>query len=94
MPETTQYSFSHKEIVEMMIKKVGLHEGKWVMVVNFAFGAVNVGPTPTEALPTAFASVQHFALQKAQADSPASLLVDAAEVNPAPGKAKSKAKTG
>jgi hypothetical protein len=94
MPEPTQYTFNHKEIVEMMIKKIGLHEGKWVLVVNFAFGAANGGVTPNEALPTAFAAIQFFGLQKAQSDSPASLTVDAGEVNPAPGKAKSKAKAG
>ena len=31
MPEASQYMFTHKELVELMVKKAGIHEGKWAM---------------------------------------------------------------
>ena len=82
MPEANQYSFSHKEIVELMIKKTGLHEGKWMMLVNFGFGAVNGGPTLDQVMPTAIVGVQVIGLQRAPVDAPEALTVDAAIVNP------------
>lgn len=85
MPETTQYMFAHKELVEMMVKQAGLHEGKWVLSVTFGFGAINGGPTAEQTMPTGVVGVQSIGIQKAQAESPAVLTVDAAVVNPASG---------
>jgi hypothetical protein len=85
MPEVNQYLFTHKELVEMMIKKTDLHEGKWVLLVNFSFAAINGGPSPDQMVPTALAGVQSLGIQKAVPEAPPSLVVDAAEVNPAPG---------
>jgi hypothetical protein len=83
MPEASQYMFTHKELVTMMIKETGLHEGKWVLAINFGFAAVNAGP-PDQLIPTAMAGVQAIGLQKAVDDPPPSIAVDAAEVNPPP----------
>jgi hypothetical protein len=83
MPEINQYSFSHKELVELMIKKLDLHEGKWMLLVTFGFGAVNGGPTPDQVMPTGVVGVQTVGIQKAGPDSPATLTVDAEVVNPA-----------
>lgn len=83
MPEASQYSFSHKELVELMIKKANIHEGTWMMMVTFAFGALNGGPTPDQVMPTGMVGVQSIGIQKAPPDSPAPLVVDAAQVNPA-----------
>src|SRR5690348_4512243 len=88
MPEVNQYFFAHKELVELMIKKANIHEGKWMMVVNFAFAAVNGGPSPDEVVPTSVTGVQRIGIQQAQPDSPPGLVVDAADVNPVAGQAK------
>jgi hypothetical protein len=82
MPEANQYVFAYKELVEMMIKKSGLHEGKWMLLANFGFAAINSGPSPNEIVPTAVAALQSIGIQKAIPDSPPGLVVDAAEVNP------------
>ena len=83
MPEANQFIFSHKELVEMMIKKADLHEGKWMLLVNFGLGAINGGPSADQIIPTAVAGVQAVGIQRAQPDSPPNLTADAAEVNPA-----------
>jgi hypothetical protein len=82
MPEVNQYVFTHKELVEMMVKKAGLHEGKWTLLVNFTYAALMGGPSPEQIIPTAIAGVHSMGLQRATPESPAALTVDAAEVNP------------
>jgi hypothetical protein len=89
MPEANQYVFTHKELVEMMIKKTGLHEGKWILQATFTFAAINGGPSPDQLIPTAIVGLQSVGLQKALPGAPPSLTVDAAEANPPEG-AKSK----
>jgi hypothetical protein len=83
MPEVNQYSFSHKELVELMIKKAGIHEGKWMMSITFGFGAINSGPTPDQMMPTGVVGVQTIGILRAPTESPEPLTVDAAVVNPA-----------
>ena len=90
MPEASQYTFTHKELAAILVKQAGLHEGKWMLQITFAFGAANGGPTPEQMIPTAFAGVQTIGIQKAPADAPSSLVVDAAEVNPGAGTKKKK----
>jgi len=83
MPEINQYNFTHKELLESLIKKAGVHEGKWQLIANFAFGAANVGPTPEQLIPGAFVGVTHLGIVKATPESPEALTLDAAVVNPA-----------
>lgn len=83
MPEVDQYSFSHKEITELLIKKAGIHEGKWQLVTNFTLAALNAGPNPNEVIPAAIVGITSLGIQKAGEGSPPSLTVDAAIVNPA-----------
>jgi hypothetical protein len=82
MPEVSQFAFKHKELLELMVKKADLHEGKWMMLVNFGFAAANFGPTPEEISPGGIVVVSSIGLQKATDDAPPSLVIDAAEVNP------------
>jgi hypothetical protein len=84
MAEASQFTFTHKELVDMLIKQAGVHEGKWMLMVNFGFGAVNGGPSPDQIFPTAFAAIQFIGIQRATEDSPPSLVADAAVVNPKP----------
>ena len=77
-----RHIFTHKELVETLIKKAGLHDGKWMLLVNFGFTAVNTGPSRDHILPTAIAAVQNIGIQRATEDAPPSMVADAAEVNP------------
>jgi len=83
MPEIDSYSFKHKEVIEALIKKAGLHEGKWQLTMQFALGALNMGPGPEDMVPAAAVGVLGVALIRAQPESPSGLVVDAAVVNPA-----------
>ncbi len=88
MAEATMYMFELQEIVEALIKRQGLHEGLWGLSIEFGLGAANIptGPDGQTLMPAAINIVQHIGLKKH--DVPSSLTVDAAEVNPAPKRAK------
>jgi hypothetical protein len=93
MPETGQIVFSHREIVETLIKKQGLHSGIWALFVRFGLAASNIGPTESEVNPAAIVPIVEMGLQKAEKES--NIAVDAAKVNPKsqeskPGKTKKK----
>jgi hypothetical protein len=83
MPEASQYNFSHLEVLELLVKKANLHEGKWQLIVNFTFGALNAGPSPSEVLPAGMVAVASLGITKAAPESPSNLTVDAKIVNPA-----------
>ena len=81
MPEATQFVLTHRELVELLIKKLDLHEGIWGLSVKFGLGAANIGPTPgADLMPAAIVAVQEIGLQKFDAES--NLALDAAKVNP------------
>jgi hypothetical protein len=82
MPEVNQYLFSHKELLEALIKRAGVHEGKWMIVASFGFSAANFGPSPDQMAPGAVVLVQQMGIQKATPDAPESMIIDAALVNP------------
>jgi hypothetical protein len=82
MPEVTQIAFKHAEIVELLIKKQGIHEGIWGLFVKFGLNASNIGPNETELMPAAILGVLEIGLQKFDKES--NLALDAAKVNPAP----------
>jgi hypothetical protein len=82
MPEVNQYMFTHKELLEMLIKQAGVHEGKWTILANFGFSAGNVGPSPEELSPGAVVAVLQMGIQRASPDTPEAMTVDAAVVNP------------
>jgi hypothetical protein len=82
MPETSQFTFSFKEVVTALIKSQGLHDGIWGLFVNFGLSASNVGQTESEMKPAAIIPILQLGLQKF--DKETSLSVDAAKVNPRP----------
>jgi hypothetical protein len=83
MAETAQIVFSHKEVVEALIKQHGIHEGRWMLLMQFGIQAMNVGQgSPQNLVPAAMVPVVAIGLQKT--DQVTNLSVDAAEVNPAP----------
>jgi len=80
----SQYLLSPRELTEAIIKSVGVHEGKWMLMVTFGFGAINTGPSESEVIPSGVVGVQKVGIQLADSNSPSGLVVDAAEVNPKP----------
>jgi hypothetical protein len=84
MPEANQYMFKYPEIAAALVKLAGLHEGKWQVIMTFGLGALNMGPSDAEMVPGAAVGVTGIGLQRATETSPKALVVDAAEINPAP----------
>lgn len=80
MAEATQITFKHTELVELMLKKQGIHEGIWGLFVNFGFSASNIGPSDTDLSPAAIVGILGIGLQKF--DKVSNIAVDAAKVNP------------
>ena len=82
MAEASQIMYKLAEVVEVLVKKEGIHQGHWGIAIKFGFGAINTpGPQGTELLPSAIVPVMEIGLQKF--DVPNGATVDAAEVNPA-----------
>jgi len=81
MPEINQYTLKNKELTEAVIKHVGVKEGKWTLMVTFTFAAINAGPEGGEVLPSAILGMQKVGIQRADANTPPDLVVDAASVS-------------
>jgi hypothetical protein len=81
MSETSQVTFTYKEITESLIKRRDIHEGLWAIYFEFALGTGNVaGPAKDTLVPAAVLPVLRIGIQKV--DKPNPLTVDAAVVNP------------
>jgi hypothetical protein len=80
MPETSQFTFTFKEIVVALIKAQDLHEGIWGLFINFGLNAQNIGPNENELRPAAMIPILALGLQKF--DKETNLSADAAKVNP------------
>jgi hypothetical protein len=91
MPEVNQLFFSHKEVLELLIKKAGIHEGKWVLSANFGFSTGNFGPSPDQFSPGAIVALVSLGIAKAIPEAPEQMVMDAAVVNPEPVRARKKA---
>lgn len=72
--------FKPKELTEAIIKAKGLHEGLWMIYLEFKLIGSNTGPTADDIYPTAILPVTAFGIQRVKEESP--LSVDAAKVNP------------
>ena len=82
MAEITMYMFGLKEVVELLIKQQGIHEGVWGISIEFGLSAANVPITPdgSTVAPAAITIIQKIGIRRAE--SPNNLTIDAAEVNP------------
>lgn len=76
----TEFSFTHKELMSMMLKEADIHEGLWSFSVNFRLGAGAFGPTEAEVAPTGFVGVDSLGIRRAPQTGP--LVFDAADLNP------------
>jgi hypothetical protein len=81
MAETKVYTFDYKEVIEALIKKQDIHEGLWVIYMEFGLGGGHVpGPVEDSTVPAAIVPVLKIGIQRS--DKPSAGTVDAAEVNP------------
>ena len=87
MPEVNQIFFTHKELLELLIKKADVHEGKWVLSANFGFSVGNFGPTPDQIAPGGIVVLLQTGIQRAVPETPESMTLDAAIINPKTGDA-------
>jgi hypothetical protein len=82
MPELSQFSFSPQEVLELLIKKQGIHEGIWALRFQYILTGADIPYGKTnELVPSAILRIPKFVLQKLEAEKGNSL--DAAKVNPA-----------
>lgn len=84
MGEPQIITFTYKEIVKVLLKHQGIHEGLWVLTAQFALqaGMTKVGPGEEDVVIAAIIPMMKIGIQKQ--DKPNPLTVDAAEVNPPP----------
>lgn len=94
MPEANQYTFSNKELLAILIKEAGVHEGRWMLIATFNFSAGNFGPTPEQMLPGAVTAVSNLGIQRSQAETPVEITLDAAVVNPPSGSSEKRQPSG
>jgi hypothetical protein len=89
MAEPTQYAFTHKEIVECLIKRQGLHDGIWALYMEFGIGAGNITRQPgDDSFPAAFVPVLKIGLTRV--NEVTNLSADARVVSPRSKPAKPK----
>lgn len=82
LAEAKTITFTHKEVVEALIKHQGLKEGIWQLYVEFGIAAANVQFSPEESHPSAVVPIRKIGLTKV--DKEGLLAVDAAAPNPKP----------
>jgi hypothetical protein len=82
MPQVNQYMFTHKELLVMLIKQAGLHDGKWMIAANLGFSPGNFGPSPDQMSPGAIMAILQIGIQRAMEETPDQMILDAAVVNP------------
>ena len=80
MADATQFAFSHKELVTVMLKSLDIHSGIWGLHLKFGLAGMNAGPNENELMPAAVIPVLEIGLQKFEKVT--SLSVDAAVANP------------
>jgi hypothetical protein len=84
MAEPTQYTVSHRELIELIIKNAGIRDGRWVLGMTFGFSPGMFGPTPDQMNPGVVVAVNQVSIHRESPDgsAPESVVVDAALVNP------------
>jgi len=79
-----EYLFSHKAIVEELIKREGIHEGLWMLTIELGLTGTNVNAQTREGKaslsPAGIVSVGRIGI--CRTDHENDLTVDAGKVNP------------
>lgn len=85
MAEVQSVTITHRELVEVLIKHLGYHDGIWQLSVEFGLSAINIQATNAQTgeshlSPAAFLPINKIGLMKVDAEN--DIAVDAAKVNP------------
>lgn len=64
MPETTQFIFTHKEVVQALLARQNITSGIWGLYLKFGIAATNIGPSPSDLNPAAIVPVLEIGLQR------------------------------
>lgn len=83
MPQANQYVFSNRELLELLIKQAGVHEGRWILMTNFGFSGGNFGPSNEKMSPGVVVVINQMGIMRAQPETPEEMSLDAAISNPA-----------
>jgi hypothetical protein len=77
MPTSDRYTFPFDELVEMLAKKAGVTEGRWVLSVEFGIGAVNLSAEPDSGVfrPAAVVPIVGIGIQRVDESVPATNLI-------------------
>lgn len=84
MPEATQFTYSHKELTELMVRDRGIRSGHWMILVRFGHTAANVAPPADDSTvvgpmgPATVSVIVDIGIQRV--DEPGLLTVDASKV--------------
>ena len=82
MAEITHITYTNKELLILMLKDQGIHEGNWVFGAQFVFTAMNIGQSQdgSDASPASVTAIKSIHIERVPESLPFS--VNAAEVNP------------
>lgn len=86
MADVERFVFTHPELVEAMVKAQGIHDGRWMLYVEFGIKGGNAGSSEQELNPAAIVPILKVGVQRIDETHPlatTNLSVDAAKVNPA-----------
>ena len=83
MADVDQITYSHSELIEILLKESKIHEGQWALLVNLGMNVGGfVGPNE-EVSPGALLLVHKIGLQRHLGPvQKGAVIVDAAKVNP------------
>lgn len=86
MDEMPEIAYSSQDMLKLILKEHSIHQGHWMFLVHFGFGAMNVGETDNgeDAAPAGVVSVKKVGIK--QIPQPLPFSVNAAVFNPAPKK--------
>lgn len=84
MPEINNYMFSHKELLELLVRKAGVKEGRWVLSMTFGLAPGNFGPTENDLSPGIAVGITSVGIQREAPPSsaPRALVIDASTLEP------------
>lgn len=82
MAEVNKINYTIKDLLVLMLKDQGIHEGNWILGATYSITAMNIGKLPdgTDAAPASVAAIQTIHIERVPEPLPFSL--NAADVNP------------
>lgn len=86
MIEAIKHSFSHEELLAILLNSADIHEGLWMLSINFGLSATNMSNSNSgeeNLRPCVMAFVENFGLMRVER-ALKGLTLDAAIVNPLP----------